>query len=573
MVNITRAATLIVAASDSSISSREQADYTCDGTDDHVEIQAAINALPISGGKILLLEGTYIKGNAAGITVPSNVEIELSNAAIIKLANSINSTASIFTNSDSINGNSNIIIQGGTIEGNEESQTTGSMYGIIFTKVTNSKIDCWIKGFRSYDVALNNCSGVDLSNRWFGNKWNKTETIYPDMYTISENDSLTITLSTPVDLRNKKITLLSNYYFGEVYVTPTNGTEFIMGTFTGSGLPPIEHGDTTSNFAKMEIAPDFTEENNNNALYKSISSIRFHYWTSGSYQIGNVKIEPLPDEGLITICFDDGGDDIYDDLAPVLAQNGFRGVVCYQSTYGDTLSKLQNLYEYYNWDVISHTYSHPHITTLTDAQAYEEFAKSRAFLETNGMSRASFMIGFPYNEADNAKYVVSLLVYDDIRGLSRNNTGFNMKTPWIPNYIATEGDANSIFRAKRTHSWESKEFHGTDTDTAVSTFCNLLNSAGLKVVTYSEIYASYRRGSWRHSNKYESSGSATITASTTSIEVTHRLASTPMIVTISPTADTGGKRYWVSVKTATTFTISVDSSYTYDISFDWRAGI
>jgi len=35
------------------------ADYTCDGTDDNVQIQAAIDALPANGGRVLILAGTY----------------------------------------------------------------------------------------------------------------------------------------------------------------------------------------------------------------------------------------------------------------------------------------------------------------------------------------------------------------------------------------------------------------------------------------------------------------------------------------------------------------------------------
>ncbi|MBA7635417.1 hypothetical protein ES703_43021 [subsurface metagenome] len=54
-----RTATVVVAANDSSAESKLQADYVCDGTDDHVEIQAALAALPGGAGEVLLLEGTY----------------------------------------------------------------------------------------------------------------------------------------------------------------------------------------------------------------------------------------------------------------------------------------------------------------------------------------------------------------------------------------------------------------------------------------------------------------------------------------------------------------------------------
>jgi hypothetical protein len=57
---ITRSATIVVAASDSSEKSKAQADYVCDGTADNVEIQAAIDALPSTGGKIILLDGTFL---------------------------------------------------------------------------------------------------------------------------------------------------------------------------------------------------------------------------------------------------------------------------------------------------------------------------------------------------------------------------------------------------------------------------------------------------------------------------------------------------------------------------------
>jgi len=49
--------TLIVAASDSLDTTR--ADYVCDGIDDQVQINAAMNALPANGGRVSLLEGTY----------------------------------------------------------------------------------------------------------------------------------------------------------------------------------------------------------------------------------------------------------------------------------------------------------------------------------------------------------------------------------------------------------------------------------------------------------------------------------------------------------------------------------
>lgn len=59
-----RAATFVVAASNASALMKSQADYVADGVNDNIEIQAAINALPAVGGKIVLSEGTFNVTNA-----------------------------------------------------------------------------------------------------------------------------------------------------------------------------------------------------------------------------------------------------------------------------------------------------------------------------------------------------------------------------------------------------------------------------------------------------------------------------------------------------------------------------
>jgi len=69
----------------------------------------------------------------------------------------------------------------------------------------------------------------------------------------------------------------------------------------------------------------------------------------------------------------------------------------------------------------------------------------------------------------------------------------------------------------------------------------------------------------------ENNGTATITASATTVSVTHGLAATPTRVQLTPTTDTTGVRYWVSAKGATTFTITINATAASDISFDWKA--
>jgi hypothetical protein len=89
---ITRSATIVIAASDSSAKSKAQADYVCTGTNDHITINAAIATLPTTGnvtipgasevleanqgGKILLLEGSFQTAGAIDVSGRSNVTIE-----------------------------------------------------------------------------------------------------------------------------------------------------------------------------------------------------------------------------------------------------------------------------------------------------------------------------------------------------------------------------------------------------------------------------------------------------------------------------------------------------------------
>lgn len=51
--------TFVVAAYNASDASKGRADYVCDGTNDEVQINAAINALPSGGGRVFLTEGDF----------------------------------------------------------------------------------------------------------------------------------------------------------------------------------------------------------------------------------------------------------------------------------------------------------------------------------------------------------------------------------------------------------------------------------------------------------------------------------------------------------------------------------
>lgn len=129
-IPVGRGATLIVAASDASAQSIAQADYWADGTDDEVEIQAAIDALEvIGGGEVRLTEGLFIIEGVPPaqpqystiIVLKENVSIVGSGSAtILKLVDGYNdNTAGIIGNSEWPVTYGNIRIANLKIDGNK----------------------------------------------------------------------------------------------------------------------------------------------------------------------------------------------------------------------------------------------------------------------------------------------------------------------------------------------------------------------------------------------------------------------------------------------------------------------
>lgn len=89
-VNNANAATFIVGFDAS-------CDFVCTGTSDDVTIQAAINALPASGGSIILRSGTYNFQNGISINARNNVEI--SGEGFSTIINGSNRTSVTIANS------------------------------------------------------------------------------------------------------------------------------------------------------------------------------------------------------------------------------------------------------------------------------------------------------------------------------------------------------------------------------------------------------------------------------------------------------------------------------------------
>ncbi len=146
-------ATFVVAAHDSL--DNENADFVCDGTDDQVEIQAAIDNLLAIGGSIYLREGTYIVSGDIKISKSNVTLVGAGASTVIKIRDSHDANINVIYAS----GKSGLLIQNLRIDGNKANQTSGTMFGIYFTSVENSKIiDCWVEDLRNNGINLESSS-------------------------------------------------------------------------------------------------------------------------------------------------------------------------------------------------------------------------------------------------------------------------------------------------------------------------------------------------------------------------------------------------------------------------------
>jgi hypothetical protein len=162
----TRAATVVIAAADSSSQSKKGADYHSAGND---EITDAITDLPPNGGKVLLMEGTYDIDSSVLINKSSVFLEGMGYGTILRLAEGANTSVIKVGNE----GESDIYdskIKNLAIDGNS-AQQTGTSHGIFcdrknwYTEINNVKVvnaltDC----INVFNTADGLGSGVNICN-------------------------------------------------------------------------------------------------------------------------------------------------------------------------------------------------------------------------------------------------------------------------------------------------------------------------------------------------------------------------------------------------------------------------
>lgn len=161
--HVPRSATWVVAADDTSAQGKEQADFVCDGIDDHETIQLAIDTLPASGGKVQLLEGTfYVEDN---IDLASYLILEgVGYATHLIIPDGCDCTISML---DGAFGTTDVTVRSMRLDGNKAGQGAGLTFGIHSLGCGSvdengvSVEDCTVENFRSHGIwygASYNCN-------------------------------------------------------------------------------------------------------------------------------------------------------------------------------------------------------------------------------------------------------------------------------------------------------------------------------------------------------------------------------------------------------------------------------
>jgi len=463
----TKTATFVVAASDSTTQSKAQADYVCDGTDDQVEIQAAIDALPAGGGKIFLTEGVFIKGNVAGITVPSNVTIQMAEGTKITFITNVGNDAVIFTNSDADDGNSNIEILGGVLDGNKANQPkiwkANEQTGIKFTKVSNSKVDCTLQEFygKNMDIASDGV-GNSYTNRAYPKSIPvevRTDFTPPSYVNIIDEMEAGWVLDSGSSLAYDTTKFISGFKSAKVIVTANNdATISKVGAWSFPDKAQFavllsQYHDNITGIGNPVLtleAPDAA----NQIAYRHRSSSRIFYhacyssrytedWEVIDFNMGGATITGNPDlrnvqkiilsvpnyeggnrlffdklfwnppmfpRGLVTIVEDDGYADLLSILKPRMDAYGYKGVVAINGNnvgVGDklTLEQLQYLRSS-GWEIANHAYKHENSYSQPQSVIEDGIRKNQDYIVNLGLGKGDVWIGTNEMTVDWSSYPI-----------------------------------------------------------------------------------------------------------------------------------------------------------------------
>ncbi|QFF97451.1 hypothetical protein PB01_00715 [Psychrobacillus glaciei] len=424
-----RASTIVIAASNSSESSKKGSDYTCTGINDEITIQAAVDSLSSTGGKIIILEGDYYKGDATGISLPSNIDIEIIAGAKFKLVNGINADACFFTNNDKVNGNTNInLFGGGGFDCNFRNQTdTTYQYLADFENVSNGRIDVYITNYTMLEAKLKK-SNVKLINRKFlqkkvlfapCNNVNEFTVVSDPLSEVVTNvgngvvgeNSIKITINNQTAILRKVLpqAVADDFEAYEVglYVkidNPSAITSFVIGADTGSCADELAINLHIDGAIKT-FEPNkwrYLRAPLNRYIIDASPTFALNITSdaTATVNIGHVEFLPAPLKPAISWIWDDALDNTLPGIQ-ILSKYGHKGAIGHMgpkfvgNTYM-TIADVDKACFEYGWDIGTHHDTH-FLSGVTTEQAIFELTENRNFIKEKGWKGSNFLLYAGHN--------------------------------------------------------------------------------------------------------------------------------------------------------------------------------
>ena len=226
----------------------DDCDYLCDGTADDVEINAAIQALPATGGQILILDGTYII--TASITIDKiGVTLRGNGTATILQRNWNSSTVEGVITITAMDGG--VTVQNIQIRGGKQSYTNTNNIGIFLKNTQDNTI--------TENICNDNSgNGIHLENT-------QDNTITENI--CNDNSGNGIHLESTQDSTITENTCNNNY--SGIFLSVVDNTTITGNTCSDSGIAGIHLSDANSN---NTITGNTCNNNNYYGIYLSSSS-------------------------------------------------------------------------------------------------------------------------------------------------------------------------------------------------------------------------------------------------------------------------------------------------------------
>lgn len=470
-----------------------------------------------------MLEGNYYKGNASGISLPSNVDIEIIAGATLKLIDGIDADACFFTNSDKVNGNSNInIYGGGRIDCNFREQLNTTYQCVAdFDLVSNSELNIYVTNYTLLEVKAKR-SNVTINNKKFTQK----PYILAPCEDISEFTISTGMATTEIDggftgSNCIKVTVDTKTTIGKILPThiednfdayevgmyvkidnPTLLTKLVIGADVGSGSDNLPINMSNKSILKYFTADKwaYIKAPLNRYVLSGSPTFRISIESSSLAHVYIDKIEliPITSKPKLTWIWDDALKSVTSALR-IMSKYGHRGAIAqmgeaYVGHPYMTLEELDMASTEYGWDICVHTDTHMG-DTVPIGTAIGEFVANKKFIEKNGWKGSQYLVFAGHNTRGEITSEVKK-IFSDSRNPLQTIPVVRGKYTNYAVQVTTFTDASDLEKSIiRRHLWVSHYSHGLDgsqvTTEALTNWCQFWYDWGLISVPPSEVIGEY----------------------------------------------------------------------------------